>query len=90
MTQRDSQAVAIGQAVRGAIAQAGLSQADAAPRVNGMHLNSLSRRINGAMPFTYPELVAVSRLTGVTVAELVAAAERIAARSAGAAEVVSV
>ncbi len=75
------EAVAIGQAVRGAIAQAGMTQAETAMK-SGMALNTLSRRINGILPFTWPELVAISAVTGVTCSELAANAERIAARTA--------
>lgn len=71
-------AESVGLAVRGAIAQAGLTQEEAAPRV-GIPLSTLSRRINGLIPFTFPELVRVAAVTGVTLAELVSSAERIAA-----------
>lgn len=75
----DPQAVAIGQAVRGAIAQAGLTQADVAERT-GIALNTLSRRINGLLPFTWPELVRIADVTDVSVSDLAAAAVRIAER----------
>lgn len=74
------EAMAMGQVVRGALAQAGLTQAEAAPRL-GFSLITLSRRINGSLPFTWPELVRVSRITEVPVTELALAAERIAART---------
>lgn len=81
MTTRtpDPDAAAIGQAVRGAIAQADLSLAATAEKV-GLAVNTFSRRINGLLPFTWPELVRVSVVTGVPVSEIVAAAERIKAR----------
>lgn len=79
MTRRDHDAIAVGQAVRGAIAQAGLSQAQAAEAVT-MHLNSFSRRVNGAIAFTYPELVRIASATDVRLTDLVASAERIAER----------
>lgn len=69
----------MGQAVRGAIATAGLTQAEAAERID-MALNTLSRRINGALPFTWPELVRIARTTDVACSDLVAAAERIVSR----------
>jgi transcriptional regulator with XRE-family HTH domain len=75
----DPQAVAIGQAVRGAIAQAGLTQAEAAERAD-MSLRTLSRRINGLMPFTWTDLVRISEVTDVPCAELAASAVRIANR----------
>lgn len=81
MAQIDPHAVAIGHAVRGAIAQAGLTQAQAADKT-GMALNTLSRRINGLLPFTWPEIARVSQITGVSLGEIVAAAERIYARDA--------
>lgn len=81
MAQLDPHSAAIGQAVRGAIAQAGLTQAEAAGRL-GMALNTLSRRVNGLLPFTWPELVKVAEVTGVTCAELVMSAQRIHERDA--------
>lgn len=80
VTPPDPQAVAIGQAVRGALAQADLTQQYTAEQMP-MAITSLSRRINGGLPFTFPELVRISRLTGVTLGELVATAERIASRT---------
>lgn len=81
MTTRtpDPDAVAIGQAVRGAIAQADLTLAATAEQVN-IAVNTFSRRINGLLPFTWPELVRVSAATGVPCSEIVASAERIKAR----------
>lgn len=77
---RDS--VAMGHAVRGACAQAGMTQAELAG-ASDMALNTLSRRINGSLPFTWPEIVSISSITGVSVSDLVASAVRIAARDAG-------
>lgn len=74
-------AVAIGIAVRAAIVEAGLTQAQFAEK-SGMALNTLSRRINGVLPFTWPEIAKVSDITGVAISELVASAERIANRDA--------
>lgn len=75
----DPQAVAIGQAARGAIAQAGLTLAETAEQT-GIALNTLSRRVNGAVPFTWPEIVQIAAVTGVTPSELAANAVRIADR----------
>lgn len=75
----DPQAVAMGQAVRGAIAQADLTLAETAPQTT-MHLNTLSRRVNGISAFTWPEIVQIADVTGVTPSELVASACRIAER----------
>lgn len=80
MATIDPEAVAIGQAVRGAIAQAGLTQAEAADRA-GMALKTFSGRVNGLFPFTWPELVRIAAVTGVTCAELATTATRIADRS---------
>lgn len=77
MERFDPAAVAVGAAVRGAIAQAGLSQAETADLVK-MSLNSLSRRINGNLPFTWPEMVRIGKATGTTAAELATTAERLA------------
>lgn len=80
-SQTNPQAVAIGRAVRGAIATAGLSLAEASERT-GLTLSTLSRRINGTSPFTFPELVAVASVCDVRVSELALAAERIIDRDA--------
>lgn len=83
MTGIDPHSVAIGAAVRGAIASAELTQAEAAEGI-GVAVNTFSRRINGLLPFTWPELVRVAALTGVPVTELAASAERIANRDTAA------
>lgn len=85
MAHLEPSAVAIGAAVRGAIAQAGLSQAEASERT-GIALNTLSRRVNGLLPFTWPEIVRIANVTGTTASELASIAERLATqRSAGSA-----
>lgn len=76
MQSPTAESVAMGQVVRGALAQAGLTQTAAAPLLD-LSLITLSRRINGALPFTWPELVRVADITDLTVSELVAGAERI-------------
>lgn len=81
---RSRAAAAIGQAVKGAIVQADLSQERLAAGM-GLSINSTSRRLNGHLPFTYPELRAVAALTGVPVSELIAIAERIEMREPAAA-----
>ncbi|MGH3631497.1 MAG: helix-turn-helix domain-containing protein [Sciscionella sp.] len=73
----DPQAIAVGRAVRAALAGAGLTQAEAAIAA-GISLQTLSRRINGQMPFTWPELVRIANVTEVGVTELAASAVRIA------------
>lgn len=77
----DPEAVAIGRAVRGAVATAGLTLAEAAEQT-GIALSTLSRRVNGTLPFTFPELVKVAMVCGVKVSDLALAAERIALRAA--------
>lgn len=77
----DAEAVAIGRAVRGAIATAGLSVAEAADQ-SDIGLSTFSRRVNGTLPFTFPELVRVARVCGVKVSDLALAAERVAERGA--------
>lgn len=69
------EAIAIGRAVRGAIATAGLTQAEVAEQT-GIPLKTLSRRVNGSLPFTFPELVKVATLCGVKASDLALAAER--------------
>lgn len=80
MTPPDSDSVAIGRAVRAALVGAGYTQEQAAPEL-GMSLQTLSRRINGNLPFTWPELVRVAVLTDTTLTQLAEHAERIAARA---------
>lgn len=80
MKSKDGAALAIGHAVRGAIAQADLTQAEAAQRA-GIALNTFSRRINGLTAFTWTEIVRVAEATGVSATDLVTAAERIQARA---------
>lgn len=79
MVRIDPYAVAIGDAVRGAIAQAGLTQEEAAANA-GLSTNTLSRRINGSLPFTWPEIVRLARITDTTPSELATRAERIATK----------
>lgn len=66
----------MGQAAIGAIALAGLTQAQAADKI-GVALNTFSRRVNGHLPFSWPEIVRLAEATDMTVSELVANAERI-------------
>lgn len=80
-TPIDPEAVAIGRAVRGALATAGVTIGDASEQT-GIALSTLSRRINGSIPFTFPELVKVAALCNIRVSDLAAAAERSAGRAA--------
>lgn len=77
----DPEAVAIGRAVRGAIAAAGFTLAEAAEE-SGINLTTLSRRVNGSLPFTFPELVSLATICGIRVSDLALTAERIAERVA--------
>jgi len=52
------------------MAATGVTQAIMADRI-GISLVSLSRRINGAIPFTWPELVRIAGVLSVSVASLV-------------------
>lgn len=74
------ESAAIGQAVRAAVVQAGLTLAETA-EATGIALNTLSRRVNGVIPFTWPELVLIAEVTGVSCTELATSAERIAERT---------
>lgn len=65
--------------MRGAIAQADLTLEQTAG-LTGMAINTLSRRVNGLLPFTWPEIVRIAEVTGVTATELAASACRIAER----------
>lgn len=81
-SQIDTEAVAIGRAVRGAIATAGLTLVEVAAQTD-ITLTTLSRRVNGSLPsFTFPELTQVARVCDVRVSDLVLAAERITERVA--------
>ncbi|AIY15806.2 hypothetical protein KR76_01735 [Pimelobacter simplex] len=73
--------MAIGRAVHGAIITAGFTLVEAAERT-GIGYRTLSRRVNGTLPFTFPELARIATLCGVKVSDLAAAAERISASAA--------
>lgn len=80
-SQIDTEAVAIGRAVRGAIATAGLTLVEVAAQTD-ITLTTLSRRVNGSLPFTFPELTQIAKVCGVRVSDLALSAERIAERVA--------
>lgn len=65
---------ALGKSVRRAIGGAGMTQAVVSDLIN-MPLNSLSRRINGHIGFTLPELAKIAAVTGTTASDLVLMAE---------------
>lgn len=79
MARIDPLAAAIGQAVKTALAEADMTQHEASA-TTGIAYASLSRRLNGAIPFTFPELIHVARVTGVPLSGLIESAERIIAR----------
>lgn len=81
MGQIDPLAVAIGAAVRGASVEAGISLTQLAESA-GFSWQSLSRRVNGHLAFTYPELVRVAGVTDTTLVDLIARADSIAKRRA--------
>lgn len=76
-TTPDAASRAVARAVSDALRAAGVSQRDAAER-SGIPLTTLSRRLTGASPLLYTELVALAGLAGVTVTELAAEVERVA------------
>lgn len=69
--------LAMQQAVRAALAEAGMTLSDCANAIN-LAENSFSRRMNGHIAFQWNEIVAIARATHRSVADLVHAAERIA------------
>lgn len=78
MTGVNADSVAIGKAVHSAFVQAGMPRLTEAAAELPMPINTLSRRVNGLIPFTWPELVRVAEVTGVSVTDLAASAVRIA------------
>lgn len=68
---------AMGTAIRDAMESAGITQG-ALAQATGMALNTLSRRLNGWTPFTWPEIFAIAAALGVGVADLANDAARIA------------
>ena len=64
--------------VREALRDAGISQR-AASTETGIPLTTLVRRLSGRSPLLVTELAALASLAGVTVSELTARAEKVAA-----------
>lgn len=81
MTSTSPDSVAIGSAVRGAIATAGLKQTDAAELID-LSINTFNRKVNGQIAFTFPDLVKVAEITGTDVRDLVETAIRLTKRGA--------
>lgn len=71
----------VSETVKSAIKAAGLSQREVAER-SGIPTTTLNRRLNTGSPFIYEELVAVARVIGRTVSDLIAEAERAASVAA--------
>lgn len=71
-----SPAVAIGLVVASVIREADLTLKEFGQQAGIPHV-TLSRRINGHVPFTWPELVKVSDVTGVSLAEIADRAQRL-------------
>lgn len=78
MAKFDAEAVAIGDAVRDLLSAHRLTLATTS-RLTGVPLATLSRRVNGTLPFTFRELRAIARLCAVSVADIAEAAEQIIA-----------
>lgn len=74
-------AAAIGQAVRNALTDAGLTQAQFA-ELSGLNIKTLGRRLSGTIPFTYPEIRAAADALGITTTQLIEDADRVYARRA--------
>lgn len=77
----DPRSVAIGRAVKGAITTAGLTLLDVSERT-GITTPTLSRRVNGSLPFTFPELCQIAELCGIRASDLAVAAERVISKDA--------
>lgn len=79
MASRDkTQMIALGYAVRYAIKAADLTLAQVSQQT-GIMPTTLSRRMNGSMPFKLSELVKIARVCGVKVSDLVFQAEQLVA-----------
>lgn len=76
MAQIDPHAAAIGLAAKTHLTKAGLTLTQYA-EVAPMPRNTLSRRINGVLPFTWPEIARLAEVTGSTLADICGTAESI-------------
>lgn len=81
MTQFDPHSTAMGHAVRVAIVSAGTTQTAIAEKV-GLSVRSLTRRINGEQDFTWPQLIRIAAAIDLDLLDLIADAQRFAARRA--------
>lgn len=84
-TSPDPLAVAVGQAVRVAAARRGVKLIPLGARA-GLTQRTMARRVNGHVPFTWPELVRIAEALDTDVADLLAEAEMEAARAASEAD----
>lgn len=75
MTNEAETNMAVGRAVRGAIAATTHSREDVAVAI-GIHPKSLERRILGKIAFTAPELLGIARFCDVSLADLLARVEK--------------
>lgn len=76
--------VAMQQAIRAALVESGITLSECARAIR-LADNSFSRRMNGHIAFQWNEIVAIAKLTGRQVSDLVASAERIMSLRTGAA-----
>lgn len=76
MAHIDPLAAAIGLAARTHLTAAGLTLTQYAENAP-MPRNSLSRRVNGLIPFTWPEIARLAEVTGSSIADIAATAEGI-------------
>lgn len=75
MATKDLLAVATGRSVKGVAAVRAVDLGDLAERI-GIARNSMSRRINGHIPFTWPEMFLVAEALGMEPSEILDAAQR--------------
>lgn len=73
-SRHDPTAVAVGGVVKALIRGQGLTLTQVS-ELTGINQTTLSRRVNGVLPFTFPELSAIARLCEVKVSDIAAAVE---------------
>jgi hypothetical protein len=75
----------MGRAVRGAVARKGWTLAQTGQSI-GIAERSMTRRVSGLLPFTWPELVRISEALDIELSEILDVAEREAAQIAASAD----
>lgn len=75
MASKDDLTVAIGRTVRSSVGRSDLNLAETAELI-GVSERSMSRRVNGDTPFTWPELYRLAEVLKIDLAELLEDAER--------------